>query len=108
MMIPTITPIGLRVSNAPSNAPKTFPYHIIAVLEPLDRRGHNARHVSSQTVYRMMKPPLPSSPPLVESHLRSLKRLHQGKVRDIYEVDAAHLLMVTTDRLSAFDVVLPD
>ncbi len=36
------------------------------------------------------------------------KKIHQGKVRDIYDVDADHLLIVTTDRLSAFDVVLPD
>ena len=50
----------------------------------------------------------PPSPPMIESHLRGLKRLHQGKVRDIYEVDAEHMLIVTTDRLSAFDVVLPD
>jgi len=48
------------------------------------------------------------SPPLFESRLHSLKKLHQGKVRDIYDVDAEHLLIVTTDRLSAFDVVLPD
>jgi phosphoribosylaminoimidazole-succinocarboxamide synthase len=48
------------------------------------------------------------SQPLFESKLRSLKKLHQGKVRDIYDVDAEHLLIVTTDRLSAFDVVLPD
>ena len=33
---------------------------------------------------------------------------HQGKVRDIYAVDEQHMLIVTTDRLSAFDVVLPD
>jgi phosphoribosylaminoimidazole-succinocarboxamide synthase len=50
----------------------------------------------------------PSSPPLLESQLQSLERIHQGKVRDIYAVDAEHLLIVTTDRLSAFDVVLPD
>jgi len=49
-----------------------------------------------------------SSPPLHESHLTGLKRLHQGKVRDIYAVDDRHMLIVTTDRLSAFDVVLPD
>jgi phosphoribosylaminoimidazole-succinocarboxamide synthase len=49
-----------------------------------------------------------SSKPLFESRLKNLKKIHQGKVRDIYEVDAAHLLIVTTDRLSAFDVVLPD
>src|ERR1700676_5682303 len=48
------------------------------------------------------------SPPLFESRIRSLKKIHQGKVRDIYDVDADHLLIVTTDRLSAFDVVLPD
>ncbi len=40
--------------------------------------------------------------------LRHLRRLHTGKVRDIYEIDAGHMLIVTTDRLSAFDVVLPD
>jgi phosphoribosylaminoimidazole-succinocarboxamide synthase len=44
---------------------------------------------------------------LYESHLRTLPQLHRGKVRDIYEVDATHLLIVATDRLSAFDVVLP-
>jgi phosphoribosylaminoimidazole-succinocarboxamide synthase len=48
------------------------------------------------------------SAPLFESRLRGLKKIHQGKVRDIYDVDADHLLIVTTDRLSAFDVVLPD
>ena len=51
---------------------------------------------------------LSQSAPLFESHLRGLKKIHQGKVRDIYDVDAEHLLIVTTDRLSAFDVVLPD
>jgi phosphoribosylaminoimidazole-succinocarboxamide synthase len=48
------------------------------------------------------------SAPLFESRLRGLKKIHQGKVRDIYDVDAEHMLIVTTDRLSAFDVVLPD
>ena len=44
---------------------------------------------------------------LLQSSLTSLKFLHRGKVRDIYEVDAQHLLIVQTDRLSAFDVILP-
>ncbi|HKB59027.1 MAG TPA: phosphoribosylaminoimidazolesuccinocarboxamide synthase [Gallionellaceae bacterium] len=44
---------------------------------------------------------------LHESNLSSLKFLHRGKVRDIYEVDDSHLLIVQTDRLSAFDVILP-
>jgi phosphoribosylaminoimidazole-succinocarboxamide synthase len=48
------------------------------------------------------------SPPMLEANLRGLTRIHQGKVRDIYAVDADHMLIVTTDRLSAFDVVLPD
>jgi phosphoribosylaminoimidazole-succinocarboxamide synthase len=52
--------------------------------------------------------PLSQSPPLFESRIRGLKKVHQGKVRDIYDVDPEHLLIVTTDRLSAFDVVLPD
>jgi phosphoribosylaminoimidazole-succinocarboxamide synthase len=43
-----------------------------------------------------------------ESNLRGLTRLHQGKVRDIYAIDDRHMLIVTTDRLSAVDVVLPD
>jgi phosphoribosylaminoimidazole-succinocarboxamide synthase len=44
---------------------------------------------------------------LYASNLRSVSRLRRGKVRDIYEVDDEHLLIVATDRLSAFDVVLP-
>jgi len=44
---------------------------------------------------------------LYESNIKSLPLLHRGKVRDIYEVDDDHLLIVTTDRLSAFDVILP-
>jgi phosphoribosylaminoimidazole-succinocarboxamide synthase len=45
---------------------------------------------------------------LYESNLTGLTRLSQGKVRDLYAVDDRHLLIITTDRLSAFDVVLPD
>ena len=44
---------------------------------------------------------------LYESELRSLPLVHRGKVRDIYAVGDEALLIVTTDRLSAFDVVLP-
>jgi phosphoribosylaminoimidazole-succinocarboxamide synthase len=50
----------------------------------------------------------PQSAPLFETRMRGLKKIHQGKVRDIYDVDAEHLLIVASDRLSAFDVVLPD
>jgi len=45
---------------------------------------------------------------LFESEIRGLELLYRGKVRDVYAVDEERLLIVTTDRLSAFDVVLPD
>jgi len=45
---------------------------------------------------------------LFQSDIKSLRLRNRGKVRDIYDVDDQHLLIVTTDRLSAFDVVLPD
>ena len=44
---------------------------------------------------------------LLKSNIKSLPLLHRGKVRDIYSVDDRHLLIVQTDRLSAFDVILP-
>lgn len=44
---------------------------------------------------------------LYESSIKSLPLLHKGKVRDIYAIDDRRMLIVTTDRLSAFDVVLP-
>lgn len=43
-----------------------------------------------------------------ESDIPSLQKIGRGKVRDIYSIDDDHLLIVTTDRLSAFDVVMPD
>ncbi len=44
---------------------------------------------------------------LFESSIQSLPLIHKGKVRDIYAVDEQRMLIVTSDRLSAFDVVLP-
>ncbi|MDR0439943.1 MAG: phosphoribosylaminoimidazolesuccinocarboxamide synthase [Candidatus Accumulibacter sp.] len=46
--------------------------------------------------------------PLYESSIKSLPLLGRGKVRDIYAVDDEFLLFITSDRLSAFDVILPD
>jgi phosphoribosylaminoimidazole-succinocarboxamide synthase len=46
--------------------------------------------------------------PVYRTALRHLERVHEGKVRDSYTADRDSLLIVTTDRLSAFDVVLPD
>jgi phosphoribosylaminoimidazole-succinocarboxamide synthase len=47
------------------------------------------------------------SQPLLKSSIKSLKLIHQGKVRDIYDIDDKTMLLVSTDRLSAFDVILP-
>ena len=43
---------------------------------------------------------------LLQTNLKSLPLLHQGKVRDIYDIDDEKMLIVTTDRLSAFDVIM--
>jgi phosphoribosylaminoimidazole-succinocarboxamide synthase len=51
---------------------------------------------------------MPTLPTLFDSSITSLPLLGRGKVRDIYAVDDDKLLIVTTDRLSAFDVILPD
>ncbi|SDA21500.1 phosphoribosylaminoimidazole-succinocarboxamide synthase [Nitrosospira sp. Nsp18] len=50
---------------------------------------------------------MPDQYTLFESSIRSLPLLHRGKVRDIYAVDGDKLLIIQTDRLSAFDVILP-
>ena len=44
---------------------------------------------------------------LTSSSIKSLQLIHQGKVRDIYAIDDKTMLLVSTDRLSAFDVILP-
>ena len=44
---------------------------------------------------------------LYQSNISHLPLLHRGKVRDIYAIDDEHMLIITTDRLSAFDVILP-
>lgn len=45
---------------------------------------------------------------LYRSHIKSLPLISNGKVRDIYDIDDQYMLIVTSDRLSAFDVILPD
>ena len=68
------------------------------------RGGYNAG--SSDSVSSAMSAPLLGQP-LLESRIASLPLVHRGKVRDIYAVGDDKLLIVTTDRLSAFDVVMP-
>lgn len=68
------------------------------------RGGYNAASFASPA--SAMSAPLLGQP-LLESHITSLPLIHKGKVRDIYAVGDDKLLIVTTDRLSAFDVVMP-
>src|SRR6185312_6602058 len=70
----------------PIKPPTTLPVYRI--------RAAIVASMATQTVFR--------------TALRGLEKLHEGKVRDIYSAGTDALLIVTTDRLSAFDVVLPD
>lgn len=45
---------------------------------------------------------------VTETNIKELKLLSRGKVRDIYEIDTDKLLIVTTDRISAYDVIMPN
>ena len=45
---------------------------------------------------------------LIDPEITTLELLHRGKVRNNYAIDDSRMLMVATDRLSAYDVVLPD
>lgn len=53
-----------------------------------------------------LKMTIPTS--LLDADLHTLPLIHKGKVRDIYDINDKHMLIVTTDRLSAFDVILHD
>ncbi len=61
----------------------------------------------TQSAASSPSPAVSPAAPLMDSHLPQLPLLHRGKVRDMYAIDAQELLIVTTDRLSAFDVILP-
>ena len=64
------------------------------------RRVSNVKHRPEQT-------DMTSAAPVLETSLANLHLLRRGKVRDVYAVGEEHLLIVATDRLSAFDCVLP-
>tara|TARA_B100000686_G_scaffold289831_1_gene316798 strand:- start:457 stop:1368 length:912 start_codon:yes stop_codon:yes gene_type:complete len=49
---------------------------------------------------------VPDQEPIFETHLKGLTSHRRGKVRDMYEIDSDHLLMIATDRISAYDLVL--
>src|SRR5579863_3417941 len=82
------TPTGPK--GRPIKPPASLPIHFM----PCVMSTYSSKRMPGPLVYR--------------THLAGFEKLHEGKVRDIYAVDADTLLIVTTDRLSAFDVVLPD
>jgi phosphoribosylaminoimidazole-succinocarboxamide synthase len=45
---------------------------------------------------------------ITQTQITSLQKVYEGKVRDLYQVDEQHILVCTTDRVSAFDVILPN
>src|SRR5579862_321332 len=95
MKTPIMAPTG--PSSMPTAPPMIFPLHFILVMvAALTTAPAMIDHTSS------------AETPLFQTELPGLTPLHRGKVRDLYAVDAGHMLIVTTDRLSAFDVVLPD
>ena len=63
-------------------------------------------HIATMHVSCLRSDAVPTT--LLESELPGLELLHRGKVRDVYALPNDRLLIVATDRLSAFDVVLPD
>src|SRR5690606_26005305 len=74
---------------------------------------HGSLHVTSTAFHRQRGrclPPVdgPAMSTMFAADLPGLELLHRGKVRDVFAVDGETLLIVATDRLSAFDVVLPD
>src|ERR1700719_2699848 len=87
-------------ASAPRMPPAILPIHFMAMGA---YRARRCRSRKGPVYYQGM-----SAPTVYRTALRGLERIHEGKVRDIYAVDGQTMLIVTTDRLSAFDVVLPD
>ena len=69
-----------------------------SILEPLSELGKNLQSMSAHS----------TDEGLHTTSIRSLELQYRGKVRDIYVIDDAHLLIIATDRVSAFDVILPN
>ena len=67
-----------------------------------------ATPIQAKIEYYINRKTFTMTTPLLYTSIKSLPLLHCGKVRDLYQVDEKHLLIVQTDRLSAFDVILPD
>ncbi|RTK99536.1 MAG: hypothetical protein EKK65_09290 [Lysobacterales bacterium] len=96
---------GARDPNSgAARAPSRTPRRPAVCLAPRRRRAHNPRPVPpAPTGVRAVSDILESTP----AELTSLPLIYRGKVRDVYGIDDRHILIVATDRLSAFDVVLP-
>src|SRR5581483_4519005 len=97
---------AVQAAEATDRALAVVGSHASGAADPLaDRDQPHARLRGAGD--RERRPLHAMTAPLFESNLTSLERIHRGKVRDIYALGDKHMLIVTSDRLSAFDVVLP-
>ena len=80
---------------------------LVALRELRTVYRQSALYYGSYNAASVHSSPPVMSAPMFESRITSLPLIHRGKVRDIYAVGDNKLLIVTTDRLSAFDVVMP-
>jgi phosphoribosylaminoimidazole-succinocarboxamide synthase len=105
---------GLRAAN-PSNVPIILPQYnpLPALLTPDDCNPNRCQRAFPLPALASPgrngdHPDMSTGDVMFETAIPDLALIGRGKVRDIYSVDDDHLLIVTTDRLSAYDVVLPD
>ncbi len=93
-----------RLAPGPARRPRVSPR---APPSPLPAGGVAVRAEGSLMPLPTAPIPPPGPPPMLECPDLGLPRLHRGKVREMFAIDAERLLLVATDRLSAFDVVFP-
>ncbi|MFT7533933.1 MAG: phosphoribosylaminoimidazole-succinocarboxamide synthase, partial [Gammaproteobacteria bacterium] len=86
----------------------TFNENFLPELNSILQRGTSQIEIRASPGIVALLPPLSAMTEAVfETTITSLPLLHSGKVRDCYAVGEEHMLIIATDRLSAFDVILP-
>ena len=98
---------GLQ-ANAGSHATMLTGHAVYSYSGCLRRRQGTAIILSNKNRSATGHQKMSFSKPLFESSIPALPLIGRGKVRDIYGADERNLLIITTDRLSAYDVILPD
>ncbi len=108
----TPTKPGLRRASCVSygNGEADEAVFVLFAGRPKSAQGKAGQAIDAKMAVISRQPRMPMDTPaaLYQSSLTSLPLRVRGKVRDIYDIDGSHMLIVTSDRLSAFDVILPD